>query len=206
MPAPAMANQPGSIGNPIPVAWSADREARGAATRPAGPRCTAPSCAVRYLSGENRPCPDHAAPRLPLTAYQRARVRAALAVARTPARRAVVRALLAGPDRSNRVITGETCADDSYVMRVRHEMERAGLIPVFRAPPGTRYPHAAIRAALAGDASRGNRVIARLAGNSHKTVYRVRHQMERSREICVYRGGRHDPGCWCADTMDPCQQ
>ena len=43
-----------------PVAWSAERETRGASTT-ASPRCTERSCPVRYGSGTDRPCPDHAA-------------------------------------------------------------------------------------------------------------------------------------------------
>ena len=47
-----------SFTTPRPVAWSPEREQRGAS--PArGPRCPVPACPVRYASGEDRPCRDH---------------------------------------------------------------------------------------------------------------------------------------------------
>jgi hypothetical protein len=41
-----------------PVAWTPDRDARGAA-RPGLPRCPHFDCPVRYRDGADRPCPGH---------------------------------------------------------------------------------------------------------------------------------------------------
>jgi hypothetical protein len=54
-----MSVPPGSLTNPLPVAWQADRDARGASPAPRSPRCTEPGCPVRYASGPDRPCRAH---------------------------------------------------------------------------------------------------------------------------------------------------
>jgi hypothetical protein len=48
-----------AIHAPVPIAWSAERDARGASSAPRTPRCTEPSCIVRYASGADRPCRWH---------------------------------------------------------------------------------------------------------------------------------------------------
>ncbi len=52
-------NPRGSVTAPLPVAWDADRTARAAAPD-RGARCTTHGCIVRYTSGPDRPCREHA--------------------------------------------------------------------------------------------------------------------------------------------------
>jgi DNA-binding MarR family transcriptional regulator len=125
-----------------------------------------------------------------------ARDEAVARIGRTPQRSRVVRALLADPRRSNRVIAASTTvqADHSTVRAVRHEMEAAGLIQPYRAPygPGPRRRRTPLqeraRAALLADAARSNRVVAEQLGmTSHARVQAMRHQLERDDLIPVYR-------------------
>jgi hypothetical protein len=45
---------------PLPVRWDESRAARGARTAPRTPRCPVPACPVRYASGADRVCREHA--------------------------------------------------------------------------------------------------------------------------------------------------
>jgi len=48
-----------TAGAPSPVAWDAEREARGATGSHLSPRCTVPGCPVRYRDPPDRPCREH---------------------------------------------------------------------------------------------------------------------------------------------------
>jgi hypothetical protein len=119
-------------------------------------------------------------------------VRAALAIARTPGRRRAVRSLLRDPARSNREVAGEVRTGHMLVTAVRHEMEAAGLIRLYRSTSRAGIRRATplqvrIRAALLADPARSNRVVAGEAETNHLRVTAVRHAMEAAGLIPVYR-------------------
>jgi DNA-binding Lrp family transcriptional regulator len=121
-------------------------------------------------------------------------IRAALAVARTPARRRIVRELMRDAARSNRSVAQAAGTNHMRVRAVRLEMEAAGLVAPFRARSRRRTPSLATpardlaRLALARDPARPNRQVAQEAAVSYPVVMRVRHQMEDAGDIKRYRG------------------
>jgi hypothetical protein len=143
--------------------------------------CPIPGCPFRLGPGEH--CPDHdgEAPRPVVTLTRGQRLAANRARAEA--------ALLRDPARTNPAIARLTRTNPGTVMRIRHQLERAGLIPAWRKqwPPSYGRPHAGITAELLRDPRRSNRVIAGLAGGAHMTVTKIRHELERAGQIPVYR-------------------
>jgi DNA-binding MarR family transcriptional regulator len=179
---------PSSALSPDLVAWTRDRDTRGAAPD-RGARCTVAACPVRWASGPSRPCPDH---RTQLSQHDRDRLRAALAIARTPGRKRAVGALLRDFRRTNAVIARDAGVDHMTVCHARHELEAAGLIAVYRAPSrsGPRSLTAlqlSIRRALLRDPARSNRAIAAEVATNHVRVREARQVMERAGQIPAYR-------------------
>jgi hypothetical protein len=172
-----------------PAAWSPERDARGAAPD-RGPRCTDADCPVRWPSGPDRPCPEHAADAALAALARRARVRADLArIASSPARRAAAAALLRDPRRDSRVTGREAGCCRVTVQRVRAELEAAGLIPVFRARSRTAGPEreAARRELLRGP-ERPASAVAAAAGCAKSTAQRARSELEAAGQVPAWRG------------------
>jgi hypothetical protein len=196
-----MPGRPSHNLEPSPVAWTPEREARGAA-RPSGPRCPAPSCAVRWLAGPDRPCADHAPPagrarRAPLAPWQRDTLAYLLRQQRpTRLQRRVMTALLRDPRRSNYAVAREAQVSYTAVWHARHALEDASLIDPYRAtsrPPWTlgiqwTPRQQRVRTVLLAGARRSNRVVAAEAMTDQTVVALVRHTLEDAGLIPVFRG------------------
>jgi len=52
--------KPGDTTYPAPVAWTPERDRRGASPTASAPRCPVKGCIIRYAAGADRLCREHA--------------------------------------------------------------------------------------------------------------------------------------------------
>jgi DNA-binding Lrp family transcriptional regulator len=117
---------------------------------------------------------------------------------RAPAQQRALAGLLTGSRRSNRVIGRDVQVPHKRVRQVRHILEAAGVIEVYRAPSGRNQAAVDLaRELLAAGPAQTSRAIAAKAGCGKTAVDDARHEMERDGLICIYRAGTHVASCWC---------
>lgn len=99
---------------------------------------------------------------------------------RAESKRQIVSALIANPNRSDRSVAAELGSTQPRVLRIRHELEGQGSIPVFRGSPGPKprsQPGSVVLEVTGGDLLEVQSVILAAAkrGDLRAALYVMQH-------------------------------